>query len=181
MSRRKSRHQGSGVSGQWSAGHSKFGSRRVLRHMSLCIMVYCLFGMAIFVPSVSCSLAAEPKAEPKNEEVKAKAGIGDFTYSAENRRNPFEPIFLLKVRQAREAFSTKKDYELDELKLVGILKADSKRFAMMEDTQGKGVLFKKGDFLHSNLWVSDILEDKVIFNSKMRGEVSRIAIEIPKK
>ena len=125
--------------------------------------------------------AAEPKKAPEKTEAPQKFNVGDFVYTLENRRDPFEPLYLLKIKRDITAGVSKKGYELEELKLVGILKADKSRYAMMEDMQGKGVTFKKGDFLNNNLWVLDILDDKVILGYKIKGETKRIEVAIPKK
>ncbi len=120
-------------------------------------------------------------AEPKKTEVAQKFSVNDFTYSSENRRDPFEPVYLSRVKRSREAGKLKRGYELEELKLVGILKTDKNRFAMMEDMQGKGIMFKKGDSVNNNLWVADVLEGKVVLAYKLRGEIKNINIDIPKK
>ena len=52
---------------------------------------------------------------------------------------------------------------------------------MMEDAQGKGMLFKKGDFINKNLWVFDLLEDKVILAYKLKGDIRKIPMDIPRK
>jgi len=90
---------------------------------------------------------------------------------AENRRDPFEPVNLIKAKRSRESklIKDKKGvaqdagYELEELKLVGILRTDKRRLAMMEDMQGRGIIFKKDDYLNKNLWVVDVEDTRVIF------------------
>jgi hypothetical protein len=52
---------------------------------------------------------------------------------------------------------------------------------MMEDLQGRGLLFKKGDFLNKNLWLFDILEDKVVLAHRLRGDIRKIPMDIPQK
>ena len=109
--------------------------------------------------------------------------VSDFVFSTENRRNPFEPVNLLKAKQKRESGHTaqaKAGYELEELRFVGTIKSDKKRVAMMEDMQGKGVMLKKGDFINNNLWVVDIPENKVVLGYKLKGEVKKIDIDLPK-
>jgi hypothetical protein len=130
--------------------------------------------------------SAEPKpeqkkAEQKKDDLSHKFNVSDFVYVSENRRDPFEPLYLLKMRQDKVAGVSKKGYELEELKFVGVLKTGNNRYAMMEDMQGKGISFKKGDFLNKNLWISDIIDSKVILNYKLKGETKRIEIDIPKK
>jgi Tfp pilus assembly protein PilP len=124
------------------------------------------------------SLCEEPK---KSSGAPVKFNIGDFNYSSDGRRDPFEPVYLARVKSSKEATSLKRGYELEELKLVGILKTDKTRFAMMEDMQGKGIMFKKGDHLNNNLWVADVVEGKVILAYKLKNDIKSINIDIPKK
>lgn len=110
-----------------------------------------------------------------------KFAVGDFVYSAEGRRDPFEAVYLTRVKKSRESATVKKGYELEELKLVGTLKTDKGRFAMMEDMQGRGILFKKGDFLNNSLWVTDVQEGRVVLAYKLKGDTRNINIDIPRK
>jgi len=110
-----------------------------------------------------------------------KYNVADFSYSSENRRDPFEPVYLARVKRSKEVTSLKRGYELEELKLVGILKTDKAKFAMMEDMQGKGVMFKKGDNLNNNLWVADVVDGRVILAYRLKSDVKNINIDIPKK
>jgi Tfp pilus assembly protein PilP len=121
-------------------------------------------------------------AEVKKAVEPRKFNLGDFSFTSEKRRDPFEPVYLSRIKQERAMRAGGKGgYELEELKFVGTLKTDKQRSAMMEDTQGKGMLFRKGDYLNSNLWVLDIMEDKMILGYKLRNEVRKIVLDIPKK
>jgi Tfp pilus assembly protein PilP len=145
--------------------------------------------------SVSISFAVEVKkvlqttkgSETKKEEI--KFDIGDFEYKSEGRRDPFEPVLLLKAKSAREVkvIKDKKStadalgYELEELKLVGVLKSDKGMMAMMEDTQGKGIFFRKGDPINQNMWVADISNSNVVFAYKLKGEIKKVVVDLPIK
>ena len=128
-----------------------------------------------------CSSSILFSQEQKQIATPAKFNVGDFTYTSDNRRDPFEPVYLARVKRSKEATSLKRGYELEELKLVGILKTDKAKFAMMEDMQGKGVMFKKGDNLNNNLWVADVVDGRVILAYKLKNDVKNINIDIPKK
>ena len=120
----------------------------------------------------------EEKAAPKSP----LANIGDFTYTSQDRRDPFEQVHVLKTAARNPGIGVQKSgYELEELKLVGIIKSGAVTFAVMEDTQGKGMMFKKGDFINNNVWLLDFLEDKVVFAYKLRGDIRRIAVDLPRK
>ena len=139
-----------------------------------------LFFFALTVLATGYSHSVEHKNQIN--QITPPVDITDFSYSSENRRNPFEPVNLLKAKKKRETGGIKTaGYELEELKFVGELKADKQRFAMMEDTQGKGVMLKKGDFLNKNLWVVDIPEGRVVLGYKLKGEIKKIDIDLPRK
>jgi Tfp pilus assembly protein PilP len=145
--------------------------------------------------ATSISFAAEVKQEPaaiKGQQVKKegiKFDIGDFEYKSEGRRDPFEPVLLLREQSRREVkvIKDKKrtvdalNYQLEELKLVGVLKSDKGMMAMMEDTQGKGIFFRKGDPLNQNMWVADITNSNVVLAYKLKGEIKKVIVDLPIK
>ncbi len=122
------------------------------------------------------ALSQQQKAEAKKNIVEA-----DFTYSSKDLRDPFEPVYLTKLKERRASGAAREGYELEELKLVGVLKTTGAKFAMMEDMQGKGLLFKQGDYINKITWVMDIQEDKVTMAYRIKGDIRKIAIDIPKK
>jgi hypothetical protein len=119
--------------------------------------------------------------QQKPDEKGQKTNIKEFSYTSQDKRDPFEPLHLLKMKKNKGSDARKTGYELEELKLVGVLKTGAVKFAVMEDVQGRGLLFKKGDFVNKNLWVIDILENKVVMGYKLRGDTRKIAIDIPGK
>ena len=125
-------------------------------------------------------VTSKPEAK-KAEPAPLKFNVGDFTYTSVNRRDPFEPVALTSLKEAGKGASLKRGYELEELRLVGIMKAGNINIAMMEDMQGKGILFKKNDYLNKNLWIVDILADKVEFGYKIKGEIKTFTLDIPRK
>lgn len=133
------------------------------------------FLLCIFVTTPLAVFPAQ-----KAEKAK-KIENSDFSYTSKDRRDPFEPVYLLKMKKEKINQTRKTGYELEELNLVGVLKTGAVTFAMMEDKQGRGLLFKKGDFLNQNVWLTDILEDKVLFGYKLKGDIRKIAIDIPRK
>lgn len=120
--------------------------------------------------------------DKKTEQSPPEFNVSDFTYTSTSRRDPFEAVYLTEIKQLSGKSTTlKKGYELEELKLVGIMKTDNKNLVMMEDMQGRGMLFKKNDYLNKNLWIADILKEKVEFGYKIKGEIKTFTVEIPRK
>ena len=140
---------------------------------------------SVIAASLFCSIALGPlmgHAEQKAPEKNTLSNIGDFSYTSQDRRDPFEPVHLLKMSKKNLGIGVEKSgYELEELKLVGVVKTGAVTFAVMEDTQGKGMMFKRGDFINSNMWLIDFLEDKVVFGYKLRGDIRKIAVDLPRK
>ena len=151
----------------------------------------CIFLMLVVTIFATTAFAAEPKPQPQESTKKGekKIDLGDFTYTSEGRRDPFEPVLLLKAKSSREVklIRNKKradapiGYELEELRLVGVLKSGKGMIAMMEDTQGKGIFFRKGDHLNQNMWVVDISSSNVVLGYKLKGEIKKVVVDIPTK
>jgi Tfp pilus assembly protein PilP len=120
-------------------------------------------------------------AEMKKEEPR-KAGLGDFSFNSERMRDPFEAVYFQRIKGNKGTKAVvKTGFELDELKFVGTLKTDKGRSAMMEDMQGKGMLFKKGDYINGNLWVLEVLESRLVLGYKLKNEIKKMNIDIPNK
>lgn len=136
--------------------------------------------LALLTPTGGLAQAAA-KAEGKAEIQKTAKLDPDFTYSSRDRRDPFEALHLAKIRASRAGSNPKEGYELEELRLVGILKTNNGRLALMEDMQGKGLTFKKGDFLNKNTWVVDVEEERVTVAYRVKGDIRKVAIEIPRR
>ena len=125
--------------------------------------------------------APKPEVAPSKPETPAKFNVADFVYSSEGRRDPFQSLPLVRLRDNKMKKPVKQGYELEELKIVGLLKTDKSKYVMMEDVQGKGITFQKGDYLNSNLWVVDVLDGSIVFGYKLKEEVKKFAVDVPRK
>lgn len=154
---------------------------------SMLVFLIIFAGTAVFGAEPRPPQAGSSQAQIQQKKDEKKIDLGDFVYTSEGRRDPFEPVLLLKAKSSREvkvaknktATSEALGYELEELKLVGILKSDKGMIAMMEDTQGKGIFFRKGDYLNQNMWVADISSSNVILAYKLKGEIKKVVVDIP--
>jgi len=135
-----------------------------------------LIALSIFLLISPALVFSQPKAEPKKNTPDT-----DFAYTSKDRRDPFEPLYLAKIKQARAGSALKEGYELEELRLVGVLKTSGARFAMMEDMQGKGLLFKKGDHLNKSTWILDIEDEKILVAHSVKGDIRKVVIDIPRR
>jgi Tfp pilus assembly protein PilP len=132
--------------------------------------------LLLTVVAVTALFAKEETKEPPQ-----LSTAGDFSYSSQDRRDPFDPVYLRAAKNRQMASVRKPGYELEELKVVGVVKTGAVKFAMMEDTQGRGLMFKTGDFINKNLWVVDILDDKIVMGYKLRRDTRKIVVDIPRK
>ncbi len=135
----------------------------------------CLVLLLTLVAATPLFAKEEAKAPPQ------LSTANDFAYASQDRRDPFDPLYLRSAKSRQTANVRKPGYELEELKVVGVVKTGAVKFAMMEDTQGRGLMFKRGDFINKNLWLIDILDDKIVMAYKLRGDTKKIAIDIPRK
>ena len=152
----------------------------------------CIVIAATLMLSVSVSIAADVKKEEQTKKEEIKFDIGDFEYKSEGRRDPFEPILLNKEKAKKDIRISSKDkrtvedrmgYELEELRLVGVLKSDKGMMAMMENAKGEGIFYRKGDPLNNQLgmWVADISNSNVVFAYKLKGEIKKVVVDLPIK
>lgn len=159
-----------------------------LRQSSLIFCICFMLGLS----SVYAQTKAPPAGKQGRETAEKKLNVEDFTYNPDGARNPFEPILLLKAKASRSmSIKGSKDkgqqpekvgYELEELRLVGVIKSGTgTMIAMMEDTQGKGIFFRKGDHLNKNMWVQDVSASGMVLGYKTRGETRKITVDIPAK
>jgi Tfp pilus assembly protein PilP len=135
-----------------------------------------LFATFVFLLALDSSILLALEKSPRQQ-----TPPDEFSYSSQDRRDPFESLYETKIKKQLPEMKKKEGYELEELKLVGVVKTGDVKFAMMEDVQGRGLLFKKGDFLNSSVWLLDVLDDKVILAHKLRGDIRKISLDIPRK
>jgi Tfp pilus assembly protein PilP len=146
------------------------------------IGIACQFGHAADSKAVPKKIEPQkPEVAPSKPEAPPKFNVADFVYSSEGRRDPFQSLPLARLRDNKPKKATKRGYELEELKIVGLLKTDKSRYVMMEDVQGKGITFQKGDYLNSNLWVVDVLDGNVVFGYKLKEETKKFTVDVPRK
>jgi Tfp pilus assembly protein PilP len=119
--------------------------------------------------------------QTKTEPAKSSRVDPDFSYTSKDRRDPFEPVVLTRLKQHQAAGKQKEGYEMEELRLVGVLKSGGAKFAMMEDVQGKGLLFKQGDFVNKITWVMDVGDERVTMAYKIKGDIRKFTIDIPRR
>ncbi|WP_373499383.1 pilus assembly protein PilP [Desulfococcus sp.] len=111
-------------------------------------------------------------------------------YSAKNKIDPFEPLFKPmpaekpklpappeKITAPKRRLTPLEKVDLDQLKLVGIVRADSGNKALVEDASGKGYIVIHGTYLgiHSGK-VVDILKDRIIVEEEDKDMLGNVRV-----
>lgn len=117
----------------------------------------------------------------KDDRAMIDVQLENFVYTSKGKRDPFFATALYERKKTVAVKEEKVYYELEELKIVGILKTDRGFFAMMEDKQGNGILFKVGDYINKNMWIQEIRNDRIVFAYKLKDEIRTITMDVPKK
>jgi type IV pilus assembly protein PilP len=135
---------------------------------------------------------AEPGAE---QTIVASASLKNLPiYDPKGKINPFEPLFtgkqtagLTKLKRKRRVPRTELEkIDLSQLKLVGIILASNGNKALVEESNGKGYVIKKGTYIGTNTGkVVQIDNNKVIVAEEFedyRGNVvlKNTEIKLPK-
>lgn len=111
-------------------------------------------------------------------------------YSAKNKIDPFEPLFKPKKAQKPKPAEVKErpsvpkrrltpleKVDLDQLKLVGIVRADSGNKALVEDASGKGYIVIHGTYMgiHSGKVVG-ILKDRIVVEEEDKDMLGNVRV-----
>jgi len=108
-------------------------------------------------------------------------------YNPEGKLDPFAPLIKakpvnlpVKHRKAvrRKLLTPLEKLDLSQLKLVGILRAQSGNKALVEEDSGKGYVIKKGTYIgiHSGK-VAKILPDRIIIEEEVEDIYGKISVQ----
>lgn len=110
---------------------------------------------------------------------------GRPTYNPKGKINPFEPLFREKPVVATVKSKRKKriprtpleKIDLGQLRLVGIILASSGNKALVEESNGKGYVIRKGTFIGTNAGkVIQIESDKIIVAEEYEDVVGNVTL-----
>ncbi len=100
-----------------------------------------------------------------------------FVYDPTGKRDPFRPFIRkeVAVKPKGVVLSPLQRYDLSQLKLVAIIVGSGEDRAMVEDSEGKGYIIKKGTYIGNKFGrVKEILSDRVIVVEKYRDYLGRV-------
>lgn len=112
----------------------------------------------------------------------------EYAYEATGKRDPFRPFIEFERKVVSKVPLTPlQAYDLNELRLVGVIILPGKKVAMIEDPLGKGYNVTVGILIGKNDGkVVDILKDEVVVEEKYVDETGqpktrKVSITIPKE
>jgi type IV pilus assembly protein PilP len=151
-------------------------------------------------PKSKAPLPIKPKSDiskiqPASGGQPAKPGTGETTvastalmarptYTTKGKVNPFEPLFRERRTVASKSKRKKRiprtpleKIDLGQLKLVGIVMATSGNKALVEESNGKGYVIKKGTYIGTNAGkVVEIDNNKVIVAEEYEDVVGNVTL-----
>jgi Tfp pilus assembly protein PilP len=128
------------------------------------------------------SLATDGPAEEKPSSLKASIPDESWQYNPKGKINPFAALFkeggdvgLKKKSKLTRPLTPLEKIDLSQLKLVAVLRTESKNKAMVEDATGKGYVISIGTRMgtHSGKVVK-ILKDRVFIEEETEDFLGRI-------
>lgn len=113
----------------------------------------------------------------------------EYVYEPAGKRDPFKPFVELVKKAAPSKVPTTplQAYDLNELRLVGVLILPGKKVAMIEDPTGKGYSVKEGTLIGMKEGkVVEIIKDEVVVEERYLDETGqaktmRVSMKIPRE
>ncbi|RLA98058.1 MAG: hypothetical protein DRG32_02295 [Deltaproteobacteria bacterium] len=115
------------------------------------------------------------KAEKKEEVKEEREPL--YVYDPTGKRDPFTPFLAVQEPVMPEGVkvSPLQKYDLSQLKLVAIVVGGGEERAMVEDSEGKGYIIKKGTYIGKNFGkVKAITKDGVVIEERYRDYLGRV-------
>lgn len=144
------------------------------------IVVQSAGGGAPVAGATADAVAAAPTPTATPEETEAE----EYNYNPIGKRDPFRSFLADELApDTRKVVTPLQRYDLDQLKIIGIIWGISSPRAMVTSPDGKGYVVQKGTLIGKN-WgkVSRITQDEVIISEEYRDfEGKLIVTEVPLK
>jgi type IV pilus assembly protein PilP len=103
----------------------------------------------------------------------------DYVYDPTGKRDPFQPFIAAQtpVKPVGEEIPSTplQKYDLSQLKLVAIIVGTGEGSAMVQDSEGKGYIIKKGVYVGTNFGkVKTVLKDRVIIEERYKDYTGQV-------
>ncbi len=129
---------------------------------------------------------AKPPPQPVSQQTTpAPSGVPpqeverDYIYDPTGKRDPFQPFIAAQtpVKPIGEEIPATplQKYDLSQLKLVAIIVGAGEGSAMVQDSEGKGYIIKKGVYVGTNFGkVKTVLKDRVIIEERYKDYTGQV-------
>lgn len=143
-----------------------------------CIAVLCISLTSLLPQTASAARSPAPGAARNGHSAPLSALKKllkePFSYTSENRSDPFMPFISEQIMRAQERKEAKsltgmQLFEPGQLNLVAILFRGNRALAMVQDSTGKGYVIKKGTKIGRRGEVSKILPNAVVIKEWFLG------------
>ena len=138
------------------------------------------------ISDVKATTPDRPEAPTLGQTTVARTSSGAGpTYNPKGKVNPFEPLFREKPTVAKAKVKRKKrvprtpleKIDLSQLRLVGIITAASGNKALVEESNGKGYVIRKGTYIGTNAGkVVQIQSNKVIVAEEWEDVLGNVTL-----
>jgi type IV pilus assembly protein PilP len=103
----------------------------------------------------------------------------DYVYDPTGKRDPFQPFIAsqtpIKPVGEEIPITPLQKYDLSQLKLVAIIVGAGEGSAMVEDSEGKGYIIKKGVYVGTNFGkVKTVLKDRVVIEERYKDYTGQV-------
>ncbi len=149
--------------------------------------------LAVLLLCTACEEEAPPPPAPRPKKQDPGLGRADaasqpvekYVYSSIGKRDPFRPYFVdqaleEEAKQTTRALTDLEKYEIEQLKLVGVVTGTSTPSAMVEDPTGEGHTIMIGTLMgrHGGR-VSKIKRDEVVIMEEFRDPATNKKVASP--
>jgi len=145
-----------------------------LRTDSIASPAKCLAAALAAVAILQCPAALADSTQPEPQ-TKVKLRENNYYYSAFNRRDPFQSLIV------GEFISDKKMeiVDISRVALVGIVKGELDRFALLEDDKGFGYILRVGDQVKNGAVVA-IGDESMVARVTNFGQTKKFTLHLAK-
>jgi Tfp pilus assembly protein PilP len=113
-------------------------------------------------------------------EISAEKAVS-FHYDPRGKIDPFRPLIRKELpvqKKSPTAMSPLQRYNIEQLKLIGIMTGDKKRVAIVSDPRGKSYVISQGTMIgQNNGRVAGILNDQVIVEERTSEDSKKVKIK----
>jgi type IV pilus assembly protein PilP len=144
--------------------------------------------------AVGCGESAPPPVVSKpiveEAQVEKPKEVQNYFYTPIGKRDPFRPYYIdvqkMQIARPKGEGGPLEQFEIEQLRLVGILTGMDTPMGLIEDPQGKGYAVGPGTYVGRNGGrISRITRDEVVieeeyYNSEGKRIINKISMKLPK-